>query len=115
MEHRAADDKTFDKIDFTQKSLQYQEYDNCSFINCNLSGADLSDIRFTECRFTSCNLSLAILNKTAFSDVLFKDCKMLGLRFDTCSTFILSFSFDNCILSHSSFYGLKIKKTIFTN
>ncbi|MDR3250221.1 MAG: pentapeptide repeat-containing protein [Tannerella sp.] len=40
---------------------------------------------------------------------------MLGLRFDTCLEFGLSFSFDNCQLNHSSFYKTKIKKTILKN
>jgi len=38
---------------------------------------------------------------------------MLGMRFDLCNPFLLSFSFDNCQLDHSSFYGTKIKKTRF--
>lgn len=40
---------------------------------------------------------------------------MLGLRFDDCSDFGLSFSFEGCTLNHSSFYKTKIKKTIFKN
>ena len=40
---------------------------------------------------------------------------MLGLRFDTCNEFGLSFSFERCQLNHSSFYKTKIKKTIFKN
>jgi uncharacterized protein YjbI with pentapeptide repeats len=40
---------------------------------------------------------------------------MLGLRFDTCNAFGLSFSFDGCQLNHSSFYKMKIKKTVFKN
>ena len=40
---------------------------------------------------------------------------MLGLRFDNCNEFGLSFSFDNCLLNHSSFYKTKIKKTVFKN
>jgi uncharacterized protein YjbI with pentapeptide repeats len=40
---------------------------------------------------------------------------MLGLRFDTCNEFGLSFSFDNCQLNHSSFYKTTITKTIFKN
>jgi uncharacterized protein YjbI with pentapeptide repeats len=40
---------------------------------------------------------------------------MLGLRFDKCSEFGLSFSFDNCQLNHCSFYNTKIKKTHFRN
>jgi uncharacterized protein YjbI with pentapeptide repeats len=40
---------------------------------------------------------------------------MLGLRFDSCNEFGLSFSFDSCQLNHCSFYKTKIKKTIFKN
>jgi len=40
---------------------------------------------------------------------------MLGLRFDACSQFGLSFSFEGCQLNHSSFYKAKIKKTVFKN
>ena len=38
---------------------------------------------------------------------------MLGLRFDTCNQFALSFGFERCILNHSSFYQTKLKKTNF--
>jgi uncharacterized protein YjbI with pentapeptide repeats len=38
---------------------------------------------------------------------------MLGLRFETCNEFGLSFSFQGCQLNHSSFYKLSIKKTNF--
>ena len=38
---------------------------------------------------------------------------MLGLRFDDCNEFGLSFSFEGCQLNHSSFYKTKIKKTVF--
>ena len=38
---------------------------------------------------------------------------MLGLRFDECSGFALSFSFESCILNHSSFYNTSIKQTKF--
>ena len=40
---------------------------------------------------------------------------MLGLYFDSCNKFGLSFSFENCILNHSTFYRTKIKKTTFKN
>jgi len=38
---------------------------------------------------------------------------MLGLLFEDCNKFGLSFSFDNCILNHCSFYKTKLKKIIF--
>jgi uncharacterized protein YjbI with pentapeptide repeats len=40
---------------------------------------------------------------------------MLGLQFKDCSEFGLSFSFDNCLLDHSSFFKIKLKKTVFKN
>jgi uncharacterized protein YjbI with pentapeptide repeats len=40
---------------------------------------------------------------------------MLGLHFETCNEFGLSFSFENCQLNHSTFYQTKIKNTIFRN
>lgn len=104
-------DKTFEKDDLPAKG----EYENCVFNNCDFSYNDLSGFVFIDCTFNGCNLSLANLNKTSFRDVDLKNCKMLGLRFDTCNEFGLSFSFDNCQLNHSSFYKTKIKKTVFKN
>jgi fluoroquinolone resistance protein len=104
-------DQTFDRID----TLATGDYDNCVFTSCNFADKDLSACKFTDCKFTNCNLSLAKLNKTSFRDIQFKDCKMLGLRFDTCYEYGLSFSFDGCQLNHSSFYKTKIHRTAFKN
>ena len=38
---------------------------------------------------------------------------MLGLQFDQCNKFALSFSFENCTLDHSSFYQCRIPETSF--
>lgn len=108
-------EKTFEKIDFVQNPLAKGEYENCIFKLCDFSGNDLSGFKFSECEFIGNNLSLTKLNNTALQDIKFRDCKMLGLRFDTCSDFGLSFSFDNCILNHSSFYKTKLKKMFFKN
>jgi len=39
---------------------------------------------------------------------------MLGINFEECSQFGLSFRFDECNLSHASFFGGKFRKTMFT-
>jgi uncharacterized protein YjbI with pentapeptide repeats len=111
MEQVFVQDKIFDKIDV----LAVGEYDNCTFNNCDFANNDLSHCIFVDCIFDACDVSLTKLNKTAFRDVQFKNCKMLGLRFDTCNEFGLSFSFDNCQLNHSSFYKTTISKTNFKN
>ena len=101
--------KTFDRNEFPAKG----EYEACTFHGCDFSNQDLSSYIFIDCLFNGCNFSLAKLHKTSFQDITFKDCKMIGLHFDHCNEFGLAFSFDTCQLNHSSFYKMKIKKTIF--
>ena len=107
--------KPFEKTDFKITKLEKGEYENCDFTTCNFSATDLADLKFINCTFNNCNLSLAALKQTAFIDVRFQGCKMLGLRFDHCNEFALSFTTENCTLDHSSFYGRKLRKTKFIN
>lgn len=106
-------DEIFNKVDFTKTPLAKGEYEYCSFMNCNLYHIDLTGIRFLECTFSTCNLSLAQLDGTSLMGTQFKDCKMLGLRFDKCDDFAFAVHLDSCTLDHSSFYGRKLKKTVF--
>jgi fluoroquinolone resistance protein len=115
MDRVLIEEKTFEKINFTTNPLAKGEYEYCRFINCDFSNANIANIKFLECTFTDCNLSLSKLTNTTFRDVTFKDNKMLGLHFDTCNEFGLSFSFENCNLNHASFYQTKLKKTTFCN
>ena len=108
-------DQIFDKLDFTQEPLTKGEYENCKFTNCNFEETNLNDIKFMDCNFQDCNWSLVQLNGTVLREVKFKDCKMLGLQFESCNDFGLSFSFENCQLNHSTFFQMNIKKTIFKN
>jgi fluoroquinolone resistance protein len=114
MEQVYVEGKLFNKTDFKENTLAKGEFENCSLTNCEFSNTDLSDIKFIDCSFTSCNLSLAKLANTALREVTFKDSKMLGLRFDKCHDLGFSVSFENCNLGQSSFYQVKLKKTIFT-
>lgn len=113
MQDAYSQDETFDRIDFSQNPLIKGEYENCIFNSCNFADSNLNGFKFIECEFNGCNLSMAKLEKTTFQDIKFKDCKMLGLHFDSCNDFGLSFSVKNCQLNHSSFYKTKIKKTYF--
>jgi fluoroquinolone resistance protein len=115
MEHTFSTNKTFDRVDFEKHPLRKGEYDTCIFISCDLSNKDLSEMLFIGCEFVHCNLSLATLTRTTLRNIQFKECKMVGLRFDTCNEFGLSFSCEHCVLSHSTFYRTKIRKTTFAN
>ncbi len=106
-------DQTFHLLQFTKEPLPKGEYEACSFIQSDFGNADLAGFRFIDCQFTGANLSLAKISKTVFQNATFTDCKLLGLQFDQCSDFGLSFRFRNCVLNHASFYGVKLKGTVF--
>ena len=106
-------EESFDKIDYKESGLPKGEYDSCIFKYCDLSNVDLSGTKFIDCKFLDCNISLAKLHKTTFRSTAFKDCKLIGLKWESCNEFGLLFNFENCNLNHSSFYQMKIKHTTF--
>jgi fluoroquinolone resistance protein len=105
----------FDRIDYTTSPLPRGEYENCTFKNCNFYNSDFSNFVFRECIFDECDLSLVALKNTTLNDIRFVNCKLLGLQFHECNSFLLSFGFENCILKLAVFYKLKLKKTKFIN
>lgn len=107
------DSQEFSKIDFTTTKISKGEYDNCTFINCNLEGIHASNIQFVECEFIDCNFSNTILKDTAFKDVHFINCKLIGVQFHEIDSFLVQLSFKECQLNYSSFYQLKIPNTKF--
>jgi fluoroquinolone resistance protein len=104
--------ETFEKV-ISESPLPKGEYEGCIFKNWDFSNQSLGEFRFIECEFVDCNLSVVNVNKTEFQTIKFTRCKILGMHFENCSQFGLSFSFEHCQLDHSSFYKTKIKKTVF--
>ena len=107
------EDQELKHIDYTKEVFTAGSYEYCRFILCDFTAINLSGIRFTDCRFEDCNLSMVKLGGTGFSDTTFIDCKMLGLHFEHCRQLPFSVSFQGCNLSHSSFYGVKLKQATF--
>ncbi len=112
MEQTYSSDTEYRGRNFKMNPLAKGEFEDCLFLDCDFSECNLSDFVFTDCEFKFCNLSLVKLTKTTFRDVIFRNCKMLGLHFEDCNEFGLSFQFNDCILDHSSFYKTKIIKTV---
>lgn len=106
-------DQTFKGKDYSLEPLPKANFENCSFRNCKFANTNLSGILFTECEFEDCDFSSARLIHTGFQEVEFLNCKLMGLAFETCSDFLLSFKFTDCNLHLSSFYRVKIPGTQF--
>ncbi|MFC4261557.1 pentapeptide repeat-containing protein [Ferruginibacter yonginensis] len=115
MNHIIIEDEQFESIDFTVTPFQVTTYENCQFVHCNFMGVDVQYTKWVDCTFTHCNFSMSNIANSFLVNAHFIDCKLLGLRFDYCNPFNLSFRFQHCNLSQSTFFKVKMKLTEFTN
>ncbi|MGB1003685.1 MAG: pentapeptide repeat-containing protein [Salibacteraceae bacterium] len=106
---------TFSNKDFVQHDILIAEYESCEFIGCNFEGQILTEFVFIDCTFQNCNLSNIQTTNCSFRNVNFINCKMLGIDFSVCATFLLELRFESSHLDFSSFYQLKINNTSFKN
>ncbi len=111
---KAKQPRLVERENYSIDPLQKGEYCDFMFTGCDFSNGDLSKILFEDCEFVNCNLSVCNVAKTVFRNVKFSGCKMMGVRFDLCNPFGLSFSFNHCILDHCSFFRTEIPATDFT-
>src|SRR6185437_6083872 len=105
------EDKTFTKIPADTIAGKKCTFENCRFVNCDLSYADLSALVFISCAFEGCNLSVVRLSGTGLQDITFKDCKLSGADFSKSLDFLFEVNFDTCILDNAIFYKKDRKST----
>lgn len=114
------EDKTIEKVDFSIEELETNYYE-CTFDKCNFSDKSIGRVIFEKCTFKECNLSLVKTSNTSWLDVLFTDCKMTGINFSLSNRFGLSVEFHNCLAvlctvhrdetqKESRFTGLRLAK-----
>ncbi|MBK8627142.1 MAG: pentapeptide repeat-containing protein [Saprospiraceae bacterium] len=96
-----------------KQQLEKAEYEKCIIRDFDINAAILSGYVFIDCVFDGCNLSLCKLHQTALRNVIFKNCKLLGMKWDECQSFMFSVHFENSNLDMSNFYGLRLKKSKF--
>lgn len=108
-------DAKFENIDYSEKELTKIEFIDCEFKNCNFTKSNLTNTDFIDCSFIACNFSMAVVNKLGIKTVKFKECKLMGIDFSKCNSFLFSASFNNCQLDYCSFFQMKMKKTLFVD
>ena len=107
------EDQTFEKIVYTDTKINWTEFQNCTFIKCDLSNANFCNNRFVDCVFEGCNLSMIKLGGSTLNNFICKDCKVMGVNFSECDDFLFQVKFENCTLDYASFMGKKMNKTSF--
>jgi uncharacterized protein YjbI with pentapeptide repeats len=107
------ENKTFEKVDYSNKELRGREFTSCIFKSCNFEKSDISGNDFIDCSFENCNFSLAKLKQTGLKNVNFIGCKLTGVDFSPCNDFLFGVSFSSCLLDYAAFQKKKMKKTKF--
>jgi fluoroquinolone resistance protein len=115
MQIEEIESKTFDTIDYSEKSLANTIYTNCIFNYCNFSKTDISYATFEDCIFNTCIFSETLVNNTKFKNIIFNETKMMGFNFTNCKEFLFELVFKNCPLDYAIFMDKKMRNTIFTN
>lgn len=108
------ENQVIENVNYKENPFLKAEYDNCIFNNCDFSNADISTSLFIESYFNNCNFNTTNIHNVVFRSVKFKGCKLMGIAFQTANEIGLDFSFDHCILDHSSFFKCKVRSTIFS-
>lgn len=106
-------DQHYQNIDFSLESLPDKDFEDCTFSFCNFANLNLSSIKFSNCEFRDCNISLCNINGTAFRQIEFTNCKMLGLHLENANPMGLQMNFNQCNLTHASFFQVILKKALF--
>ncbi len=100
---------------FQDEDLEGTTWESCLFEKCNLSGLKLKQSTLSDCTFTDCDLSNLSVPNSRFNRVSFLRCKMLGIKWTDADQLLFSISARECNLSFSNFFGMKLKKTPFTD
>jgi uncharacterized protein YjbI with pentapeptide repeats len=112
-------DQTFDKVHLEPDEIISGKFTDCVFSQCTFETAIFNNCRFLNCLFLECNLNLVKLPGSSFPATRFEKSRLMGVDW-TQATWSTS-GFDSlvrflaCVLSHSTFIGLELKRIQITN
>ncbi len=108
--------EAFRDLDLSKEEIISKEFEDCTFVNCDFSEAQLRHCIFDDCRFLKCNMSVMKVDGCRFSNVVFEESKLSGIDWTKAlySEILLDapLTFLNCIVDYSSFYGLTLQSLV---
>jgi fluoroquinolone resistance protein len=106
------ENETFTDLDLQGANLGQKEFYRCTFLRCQLQESRWKETRLESCVFTGCDLSRALLQYTGLRGVRFEGSKLMGIDWTTVSP-NPEVEFDTCVLRYTSFVGLSLRRTAF--
>jgi len=107
-------EQIFKDLNLSHKEFVSKEFDDCTFEKCDFSETIFKKCRFLNCTFAHCDLSLIKIKYSSFVNTVFKHSKIIGVNWSEAlykeKDLYSPVKFLNCIISHSTFIGLKMQK-----
>lgn len=104
----------FAEMVFSREALVDVKFYDCTFTKCDFSETAFDECKFSDCTFEHCDLSMIKLMDTSISQATFKQCKLVGIDWTEASwsriVAPVTLRFDECVLNHSTFIGLRLPK-----
>lgn len=113
MNKQLIEDRAFENAQIHDLINGEVEFVYCVFRQCSFADLSLNQISFGECEFENCDFSNAKLGGASFRECKFTNSKLIGLNFEHCNPFLLSFECYHCDLSYCTFYQLSLKSSQF--
>ena len=104
--------ESYENLALSGQEIVDTEFEDCTFLKCDLSSIIFKRCKFSDCYFKACDLSLMQVVDSQFSAVTFEDCKIIGVDWSKASWDSLTkrpLKFKNSVLNDSSFWGLVLE------
>jgi len=105
--------RTFRGVKAAGTVVQNVVFADCIFDRCAFSTTQFLRCSFTGCSFRTSDLSLARFTSSRFVDASFSESKLIGIDWPSVThvrALPLTIGFDSCVVSHSSFAGLNLRR-----
>ncbi len=102
---------TLEGDDLSGQALDRVEVYESTLKRVTLCEATLRRWVFEECRFVDCDLSMAMLDQCVLQSVEFEGCKLVGVDWTRPSKSSLSVSFERCSLRLGNLAGVRLRET----
>jgi len=107
-------DRQFQGLKLENEELTGIDFEECAFEECSFLETQFAYCRFLHCTFTRCHLNLIRVANCSFSNTNFEDSQVIGVNWTEASWpkrgLSSSIDFSRCVLNHSTFSGLTLRK-----
>jgi len=105
--HKTYADRTFPAQRVVD--LRGAQFENCTFVELDFSGASLQGVHFQDCLFQRCDWSRVNLTGAQIQGAIFESCRLMGVNWSAAGGLLLAFQLVDCNAGFSIFHGVDLR------